>query len=723
MSYNYETGLTQTLSSIYNYSATIIAYDATTKIATLDRPVDISLGYNNTFGDITSQYNLVGNITTVSQAIKAGTGLSKLSTDESGNFVGIFNIPPNTFQTGSRVFRVDNRAISTDSTTATTYAEATFTASGLATQSQQLQFSPSIDSSTTTFTQVAQQTTTSISTITTYTPYDPIAQTFLISKDNYPNGLFIKSVKVFFYSKPTTNIPVTLSIVGTLNGYPNGKTLDYSTVTLDSSQVVTSKNPHYLDSSTYTEFMFDAPIYIQPGTLYAILLETTSTDYTVYYAQQNQVAVPSTAKALPSDVNPANPTKVGAAPYVGALFESQNSITWTADQTKDLMFVIDRCVFDTTKHPQIDFVVPKGLPFRKLGTEDIQHKLDANNVSNLHGNFAKTTPTDAINLTTTDFVPTGTGVSYSYSATLANGNTPIGPFPVSPGKFGSPTPDNIYLNDGLGERLLVKNSANSFTMSATLSSDDPNLSPVISDDGTTLYSLRYLINNMGLANNVISFEGGSGYDVSNTSITVSNPDIGSDKAVLGYTITDGVITNVYVEYAGSGYLTSPTAEVVVSSGDAAGATVTIHGETDAHGGNSWARYFTKKVVLTPGNDSGDLRVYYTAYKPLGTEVYIYYKILNRNDTANFDDNKWQLMTQLSNSNVYSTSRDNLIEYEWAPGRINQADNMISYTNENGQTFNSFSQFAIKVVMSTNDNTQVPFLTDIRALALPSGTGI
>ena len=723
MSYNYETGLTQTLSSIYNYSATIIAYDATTKIATLDRPVDISLGYNNTFGDITSQYNLVGNITTVSQAIKAGTGLSKLSTDESGNFVGIFNIPPNTFQTGSRVFRVDNRAISTDSTTATTYAEATFTASGLATQSQQLQFSPSIDSSTTTFTQVAQQTTTSISTITTYTPYDPIAQTFLISKDNYPNGLFIKSVKVFFYSKPTTNIPVTLSIVGTLNGYPNGKTLDYSTVTLDSSQVVTSKNPHYLDSSTYTEFMFDAPIYIQPGTLYAILLETTSTDYTVYYAQQNQLAVPSTAKALPSDVNPANPTKVGAAPYVGALFESQNSITWTADQTKDLMFVIDRCVFDTTKHPQIDFVVPKGLPFRKLGTEDIQHKLDANNVSNLHGNFAKTTPTDAINLTTTDFVPTGTGVSYSYSATLANGNTPIGPFPVSPGKFGSPTPDNIYLNDGLGERLLVKNSANSFTMSATLSSDDPNLSPVISDDGTTLYSLRYLINNMGLANNVISFEGGSGYDVSNTSITVSNPDIGSDKAVLGYTITNGVITNVYVEYAGSGYLTSPTAEVVVSSGDAAGATVTIHGETDAHGGNSWARYFTKKVVLTPGNDSGDLRVYYTAYKPLGTEVYIYYKILNRNDTANFDDNKWQLMTQLSNSNVYSASRDNLIEYEWAPGRINQADNMISYTNENGQTFNSFSQFAIKVVMSTNDNTQVPFLTDIRALALPSGTGI
>jgi len=724
MSYNYDLGLTQTLSSIYSYSATITAYDATTKIATLDTGVDISLGYNSTIGDVTSQYNIVGNITNVAQAINQGTGLSKLSTDESGNFVGIFNVPSNTFQTGSRVFRVDNRAIATDPSTATTFAEATFTASGLATKSQQLQFSPSIDSSAASFTQVSQFSTTSISTITTYTPYDPVAQTFIISKDNFPNGIFIKSVKIFFYSKPTTNSPVKLSLVGTLNGYPNGQKLDHSTVMLDASQVVTSTSPHYLDASTYTEFMFETPIYIQAGALYAILLETNSPDYRVYFAQQNSIAVPSTAKALPTDANPTNPTKVGAAPYVGALFESQNSITWTADQTKDLMFVIDRCVFDTTKVPQIQFVVPEGLPYRKLGTQDIQHWIDPNNVSNLHGNFATDTPSDAINLTTTDFVPTGTEVSYSYNSTLANGNARIGPFAVSPGKFGSPTPDNIYLNDGQGERLLLKSSANSFIMTATLTSSDPNLSPIISDDGTSLYNIRYVINNMGLANNVVSFEGGSGYTAANTTVTVSNPDTGSDAAILGFTEESGIITNVYVEYAGSGYLTTPIITITDSSpSPGTGASATIHGETSSHGGNSWSRYFTKKVVLTPGNDSGDLRVYYTAYKPLGTNVYIYYKILNRNDTQNFDDSNWQLMTQLSNANVYSYTRDNLIEFECAPGINNQPDNYVTYTNADGQTYTSFSQFAIKIVLATADNTQVPYLTDVRALALPSGTGI
>ena len=69
MSYNYSTGQTQTLSSIYTYSANITAYDATTQIATLDTPVDISLGYNEVVGQVTSQYNLIGNITT--QQIKS----------------------------------------------------------------------------------------------------------------------------------------------------------------------------------------------------------------------------------------------------------------------------------------------------------------------------------------------------------------------------------------------------------------------------------------------------------------------------------------------------------------------------------------------------------------------------------------------------------------------------------------------------------------------------
>ena len=727
MPYNYTLSPTQYITEYYNETANIIAYDAATKIITLQTPVNISLGHNESVGDVTSQYNMIGTIVNLASAVEDGTKLPKLSTDESGNFVGIFNVPGGTFQTGQRVFRVDNRSVDADPATATCFAEGTFTASGLSTTSQKLEFGPSIDSSSTSFTQVRQREKQLISTITTYQPWDPVAQTFILDKDTYPNGLFMSSVKLFFFSKPDTNIPVKVSIIGTLNGYPNGVKLSHSTVTLVSDNVNTSKKPHFLDSTTYTEFMFEAPVYIQSGVMYAVLVETTSPDYVLYYAQQNKIAVPSTAKALPTDPDPASPTKVGGAPYVGALFESQNGITWTADQTKSLMFVMDRCIFDTSITPYVDFTIPKGLPRRKLGTNDIQHYLDANNVTNITDNFTETTWSDAINLTTTDFTPSGTGITYTYEAILADGNTPIGPIPAFPGRLGSPTPDNIEFDDGKGQRVLLKDVNQTFRMTATLQSSDPNLSPIISDDGTSMYNIRYIINNMSLSNSVISVANtGSGYnDSTNTYAIISAPDVGTDSAVVGVTVanngTSNVVSSVYVTYGGSGYIKSPT--ITVYGANTTPANVIVYGETSSRGGNSIAKYFTKKVVLAPNNDSGDLRVFYTAYKPFGTEVYVYYKILNRNDDQPFDDQNWQLMTQTRGSNVYSSSKTDLIEFEWAPGTNNDPDNYISYTSTSGQTYTQFSQFAIKIVMSATDGTICPFLTDIRALALPSGTGI
>ena len=276
----------------------------------------------------------------------------------------------------------------------------------------------------------------------------------------------------------------------------------------------------------------------------------------------------------------------------------------------------------------------------------------------------------------------------------------------------------------------MSNSTNSLQLFATLSSTDSNISPVISDDGLTAYTIKYYINNMGIDTNKIAIvSGGTGYNANSMSVTISSPDVGGDNAVLGFTTntSTGIVNSVYVTYPGSGYLTTPTITItdpLTRSGNA-NASITVYGETSPVGGNGYAKYITKPVILTPGNDSGDLRVYYTAYKPVGTEILVYYKILNAADTSKFTDQNWQLMTQVSNANVYSTDRSNLVEFEWAPGSYSshKANNTISYTSTNGQTYNQFIQFAIKVVLVTNDRTNVPFLTDIRALALPSGTGI
>jgi hypothetical protein len=132
------------------------------------------------------------------------------------------------------------------------------------------------------------------------------------------------------------------------------------------------------------------------------------------------------------------------------------------------------------------------------------------------------------------------------------------------------------------------------------------------------------------------------------------------------------------------------------------------------------KYVTKKVVLDPTFDSGDLNVYLTAYRPVNTDINVYYKILNRNDTQIFGDSSWQLMTKINNSgSLYSQTRNDTYEFVFAPGTSGVDQGYVTYTSTTGQTYTSFSQFAIKVVMTTSDHTFVPFINDLRVIALPS----
>ena len=246
--------------------------------------------------------------------------IGSFSTDESGSFYGIFNLPANGFHTGQRVFRVDN-SINGNANSATTFAEGTFYSEGLQTKSQGVDFGASPSGAKGVFTQTNYANTSSISVV--YSPWDPVAQTFIVSKDNYPNGMFLKSIKLFFASKPSENndnSPVTVSIVGTQNGYPNGETLDHSLVSLTPNQVKASSTPQYLDSTAYTEFNFSAPVYIQPGVLYAFIVKSNSNAYTLWTASNGDIALKSSVKNLPTDEPPSTITKIGSAPYVGALF-------------------------------------------------------------------------------------------------------------------------------------------------------------------------------------------------------------------------------------------------------------------------------------------------------------------------------------------------------------------------------------------------------------------
>ena len=659
--------------------------------------------------------------------------IGSFKSNEEGSHYAIFNLPENTFHTGQRIFRIDN-GVNGNQTTATTFAQSTYYAEGLQTTSQSLDFGASPAGAKGTFTQVNQQTTTT--TVTRYTPYDPVAQTIIIDDKNYPNGIFLNDIKLFFRTKPSDDSSITLSIVGTLNGYPNGSTLDHSIVTMTADKVKVSESPQYLDSTSYTQFTFNAPVYLQPNVLYAFIVKSNSKEYTLWTASNGDIAIPSSVSNIPpknSDGTtnasygaPAVITKIGSAPYVGSLFISQNAQTWTADQNQSLMFVANRCVFNKSTSPTLQFVVPKKLPQRTLIDQSVNYFLNANTVSTSLDSISNTSIlVDAFNITTTDFVPTTTGINYSYSATLQNGGT-AGITNITPGKYGTSAADNLYLNDGYGERVLDANSTTSFSLYTQLSSTDDAVSPIISDAGLTAYSITWNINNCPLSNSLITLvSGGTGYSnntSSNTRVTISAPTgAGGTQAYATANVVSGVIKNIYINTPGSGYITTPTITISdANTTSGTGASANIAGETSASGGPALAKYVTKKVVLDAGFDSGDINVYLTAYRPVNTDISVYYKILNRNDTQTFETGNWQLMTKTNScETLYSQTRSDLKEYIFAPGTTGVDQGYVTYTSSTGQVYTTFSQFAIKVVLITTDNTAVPFVSDLRALALPS----
>ena len=671
-----------------------------------------------------SSYSAANQVAYLASSITTANGdaysIGTMKSNENGAFAGIFNLPANQFHTGQRVLRLDN-SIAGNQNTATTYAEGTYYAEGLSVTSQSIDFGASPAGAKNTFTQTNQQSTNNI--VTTYSPWDPVAQTFIIDKNNYPNGIFLNSISIFFATKPANdNSPITLSVVGTQNGYPNGQTLDHSLVSLPASQIVVNTiNPQVGDGNSQTVFNFEAPVYIQPGVMYAFILHSSSNEYTMWSASNGDVAI-----NFPN-------TKIGSAPYVGALFLSQNSQTWTADQNQDLMFVMDQCVFNTTATPTLQFVLPKKLPQRTLINQSITYFNNANTLSNTIDSFANNDVlVDAFNFTTTDFTPTTTQINYSYSATLPGGTT-TATTSINPGKYGTSSSDSVYLNDGNGERVLLANTNSSLSLYATISSTDPSVSPIISDAGLTAYAINWNINNCQLSNSLITVANtGSGYlssgsgtitNSGTSNVTVSAPTGNGTTAIAYANVVSGKVTSVYFVNGGSGYLTTPTITIADPAG--INANVTVTGETSKSGGPAIAKYVTKKVVLAAGNDSGDLNVYITAYRPINTDINVYYKILSRNDTQNFNDGQWQLMTKTNSSGaVYSQYRTDLLEYSFAPGPYTSGidQGFVSYTSTNGQVYTSFSQFALKIVLTTTDKTAVPFLTDMRTIALPSTSG-
>lgn len=72
-------------------------------------------------------------------------------------------------------------------------------------------------------------------------------------------------------------------------------------------------------------------------------------------------------------------------------------------------------------------------------------------------------------------------------------------------------------------------------------------------------------------------------------------------------------------------------------------------------GISKNRYISKRLALADGLDAEDLKLFITAYRPVGAEIEVYAKILNGADGDSFNNKDWSKLVQSTNSDQRSDS--------------------------------------------------------------------
>jgi hypothetical protein len=270
-----------------------------------------------------------------------------LKSDEFGELIGSFIIPNNQvlkFRVGDRVLKLTDSATN-NSEEETTYAEGTYNASGTLQSIEATILStrtPTLKRERLEESRVLVTTDTSTSTAVNRTVRrtrwkDPLAQTFIIS--DVAEGAFATSIDLWFTSKSTSSIPVSVYIVAVDNGYPSQRVLPFSEVSLNPNDVnIWTSGP---DSQGATNFAFSDPVYLQGGVEYAIVVISNDPQYRIRVARLG--AVGEDGKIIQTN------------PYGGVMFMSQNASTWTADQTRDIKFKINRAVFTPAEEGVVEF--------------------------------------------------------------------------------------------------------------------------------------------------------------------------------------------------------------------------------------------------------------------------------------------------------------------------------------------------------------------------------
>ena len=606
----------------------------------------------------------------------------ELITDDAGTLTGFFIVPNNSvmqFRTGQRIFRLTDSLTNVTNDT-TTSSEAIYEASGLLESKENVVLStrvPRIDrtgvtENRTTFERgvVASQTR-----ITGW--YDPLAQTIMVDE---PGGIFATSIDLYFATFDE-NIPVTVHLVTTTAGIPTMNIIPFSKVTKTLTATDISD-----DASVATNFEFEAPVHLQQGVEYAIVILSMSDKPKCYVSEMGGFDL-------------TNPTyRISKQPYTGVFFKSQNASTWTPEQEKDLKFRLNRAEFSNYGEAIFNNIDIQATNlsvdpiFTTLGSSTVRvyHKnhglfedsyvtvsgVVANASTTMNGieitNLNKTHQITRIEKSYYEFTVTGTATATGRaggSVVRATSNKLIDVAQLSVQEVVIPN-TNVDWYGKLSSARSFAGSENPYVVSSYF--------PVIPNQNT-YFNKPYCVPSTDNATGGVP--GATFRGIMETNVSNLSPVIDLDRVSL-FTISNLIDHPSQYEEDNRNYVDDFVPETVGA------------------GGSAQSKYITRRVSLL--EDANQIKIILDVNRPTNTDIELYYKV-QASDDSDFESQEWVLsepddpMGYSENVTVYSE-----VEYNITPEDLSNVE---------------FSSMAFKIVFKSTNSSVIPTCKNLRAIAI------
>jgi hypothetical protein len=633
----------------------------------------------------TRVYPYFDNVAITSYVTPTGGSLGgNLVTDSNGAVSGTFAIPDPTndsnprWRTGQRLFRLTSSSTNSSNDVETS-AEADYVARGsLETVQNTIVSTREAQTVRQTVNDTRNITRTSTRTTSEVIQWiDPIAQTFLIDDTG---GVFVTSIDTYFQSKDS-NIPVTLQIREVVNGYPSRTIVPFGEIVLNPSSVNISD-----DATTATRFTFPSPVYLQEKTEYCFCLLSNCNSYNAYVATLGETQIGSDRT-------------ISANPYAGVFFKSQNGSTWTADQTTDIKFKINRAEFEnvTGTVTLVNDVNPtKTLPNNSLRTTNasgvirVFHKNHGMHGTSNNVTIAGVAAGTYNGITSAQINGTYTSISNvtldSYDITTAGTATATGDIG---GTTVTATQNRIF--DVANVNLAV------MTVPGTSITYDMRPTTGKSVHGSeSEFSLTSTANAISIVpTDNIYF---TAPQMVASAINETNEMTGSKSLFINLTLTT---TSTKLSPVLDVKRMSMIAVQNRLNAPTAGNTPNFVADTAPTGTSSAAVYLTRPVILENLSTALDVRL--TQNVRTTSSVRVFYRVSGAEEVRNIGDLSWIPFNTAGEEDITVTPSEN--------------ENVFKEYKYSASNINHFTAFQIKIVMKGSNSSYPPIIRDLRGIAL------